>query len=206
LHEERIGPSPGRHQRSRFLEGKEAGVGYGEKLMGSDPSSVPRLNDLDTVPPPEGGDAYGNATVVRAAPSEILDAIRRERENDAKADTKSDGKGEEKVVVATPSDSSEVDMADRPVEVASVAKIPIPLDPAALKPARVPQDFEKLMSQRAEGAVAPAKVADSAANADDGPMEPSPRRTKTVLSVIVVVLVVWLAILAAVAVSHFSGR
>jgi hypothetical protein len=37
-------------------------------------------------------------------------------------------------------------------------------------------------------------------------MDPSPRRTKTVLSVIVVVLVVWLAILAAVAVSHFSGR
>lgn len=181
--------------------------------MGSDPGSVPRLNDLDTVPPPEGGDAYGNATVVRAAPSEILEAIRRERENDAKADAKADGKGEEKVIVAAgatgaerPSDSSDVDMAYKPVEPASVAKIPIPLDPAALKPARVPQDFEKLMSQRAEGAIVPAKVADSAANADDGPMEPSPRHTKTVLSVIVVVLVVWLAILAAVAVSHFSGR
>ena len=180
--------------------------------MGSDPGSVPRLNDLDTVPPPEGGDAYGNATVVRAAPSEILDAIRRERENDAKADSKADGKGEEKVIVAPvapaerPSDSSDVDMAYKPVEPASVAKIPIPLDPAALKPARVPQDFEKLMGPRAEGAVVPAKLPESGANVDEGPMDPSPGRTKTVLSVIVVVLVVWLAILAAVAVSHFSGR
>ena len=180
--------------------------------MGSDPGSVPRLNDLDTVPPPEGGDAYGNATVVRAAPSEILDAIRLARENDAKTDAKTDGKGEDKVIVAEPlvdrpSDSSDVDVPqDNPLEPASVAKIAIPLDPAALKPARLPQDFEKLMTQRAEGAVVPAKPAESGASSDEAPMEPSPRHTKTVLSVIVVVLVVWLAILAAVAVSHFSGR
>jgi hypothetical protein len=164
--------------------------------MGSDPSSLPRLNDLDTV--------------VRAAPSEILDAIRRERENDAKADTKADAKGEEKVIVAPiadrPSDSSDVEVPqDKAAEPTSLAKVPIPLDPAALKPARVPQDFDKLMSQRAEGAVVPAKLPETA-NVDEGPMDPSPRRTKTVLSVIVVVLVVWLAILAAVAVTHFAGR
>jgi hypothetical protein len=187
--------------------------------MGSDSGSVPRLNDLDTVPPPEGGDAYANATVVRAAPSEILDAIRRASENDAKTDanidtdTKGDTKVEEDVIVAPvaalPSDSPQLEKLadlseDKTTESESVAKIAIPLDPAALKPARVP-DFEKLMSQRAEVAVVPTKLPESA-NVNEGPMDPSPRRTKTVLSVIVVVLVVWLAILAAVAVSHVAGR
>ena len=189
---------------------------------------IPRLNELDTVPPPEGGDAYGNATVVRAAPSEILDAIRRERENESARDglAKADASGESgakaelktplataaNVVVqpASPSESSEVHIPQG--EEGSIPRMPIAIDPEALKPARLPQDFEKLMSQRSDGSLAGLPAQPPAERKQLSPTRPSKssalrdRRTNIVLSVVVGVLILWIAILAALAISQFVSR
>lgn len=173
--------------------------------MGFDPDGpMPRLNDLDTVPPPDGGDAYGNATVVRAAPSEILEAIRREREKDGGSPPDaSAGPVEDKVIVADAKPSESADVHIPQAEAPSIPKMAA-LTPEALKPARVPQDFDKLMSQKP--AEVPAQAAPLFAP-DDEPVElPTRRRTNVVLTVIVVLLVIWIAVLAVVAVSHFAAR
>ncbi len=190
---------------------------------------IPRLNELDTVPPPDGGDAYGNATVVRAAPSEILDAIRRERENEsarddvAKADASASAAksellktplaSEAKVVVAAASPSESSDIHIPQGEEGSIPRMPLAIDPEALKPARLPQDFEKLMSQRSDGSLAglPAQPpADErkqlSATRPSSSKARRERRTNIVLSVVVGVLILWIAILAALALSHFVSR
>ena len=176
--------------------------------MGFDPGALPRLNELDTVPPPEGGDAYGSATVVRAAPSEILEALRRERGDEGKAEAPA-AHAEDKAIVAPETASSHSsgveapeDSAGEPAPAAKVA----PLDPDPLKPPRVPEDFEKLMGQRAEDAVVPAKLPEPVPAVGNGSLEPSSRQTNTVRGVIAVGLVLWVTILAAVAISDFSGR
>lgn len=213
-------------------------LGYASSLMGSDPGgNVPRLNDLDTVPPPDGGDAYGNATVVRAAPSEILDAIRRDREREAKRvdpraepeepqPTGSEGKflaaqpakklDAVKIVAETspkpdvkpvaepaapPSDSSDVHVPQGAEPTAS--KLPA-MDAAALRPARVPQDFDKLMSQRTDASLVGMSAQPTATDDVDVPAT-SNRRGKLVITVVVGVLVLWLAIMAAMFASHLGN-
>lgn len=178
--------------------------------MGSDSGgNVPRLNDLDTVPPPDGGDAYGNATVVRAAPSEILEAIRRDREREAEGKPAADKKDpsgapveEKKADPAASFDEGSTDV-EIPQEPTSIAKMPV-IDPGALKPARVPQDFEKMMSQRSDASLAGVKAQPAAS--DDVDVEvaaiQSKRRTNLVVSVVAVVVVGWLAIMCAMAASH----
>jgi hypothetical protein len=192
--------------------------------MGSNSGDpMPRLNDLDTVPPPDGGDAYGNATVVRQAPSEILEAVRREvaaEKEAAQSERRPTGALEPKVVVDEP-ETVVVDLPDErpPAAPAAAARAPTPaaparaaapaapatLDAAALRPARLPQDIEKLVP----GASAPKPVEAAPAPdaaADEMPLEvPSSRRKRLIVSIVVAVIVAWLAAMAAVGVSHFAG-
>jgi hypothetical protein len=181
-------------------------------------AALPRINDLDTVPPPAGGDAYGNATVVRAAPSDILEAIRRERATEAGSKAPS----EAAQVAAPPVDARREaptdEISDIPVESTDVGPFagaelevdeapigpPPPLSAAALRPARVPADFEKLMSQRTDASL----VGMSAQKPEEAePLAaPTKKRSQAIVTVVVVVLVVWLAVLAAVTVAHFAGR
>lgn len=185
---------------------------------------MPRLNDLDTVPPPDGGDAYGNATVVRQAPSEILEAVRREvaaEKEAAQSERRPTGSHEAKVVVEEPEpETVVVDLPDeKPRAAAAAARAeaaraeappaPATLDAAALRPARLPQDIEKLVPGVGATAPKPAGLAAPAApdpKADEVPLEvPSPRRRRLIVSIVVGVIVAWLAAMAAVGVSHFAG-
>lgn len=192
--------------------------------MGSNSGDpMPRLNDLDTVPPPNGGDAYGNATVVRQAPSEILEAVRREvaaEKEAAQSERRPTGSHEAKVVVEEPEpETVVVDLPDeKPRAPAAAARAeaaraeappaPATLDAAALRPARLPQDIEELVP--GAGATAPkaAEPAPSAPDpkADEMPLEvPSTRRKRLIVSIVVGVIVAWLAAMAAVGMSHFAG-
>lgn len=182
-------------------------------------AALPRINDLDTVPPPAGGDAYGNATVVRAAPSDILEAIRRERATES--GNKAPSEAAQLVaspVEARPEGPATDEISDIPIESTDVGPFagaelevdeapigpPPPLSAAALRPARVPADFEKLMSQRTDASL----VGMSAQKVEEAvPLAAPPKkRSQAVVTVVVVVLVVWLAVLAAVTVAHFAGR
>lgn len=189
--------------------------------MGSNSGDpMPRLNDLDTVPPPDGGDAYGNATVVRQAPSEILEAVRREvaaEKEAAQSERRPTGSHEAKVVVEEPEpETVVVDLPDeKPRPPAAAARpeparaeappAPATLDAAALRPARLPQDIEKLVPGAAAPKAEPAapKVAPEA---EEMPLEvPSTRRKRLIVSIVVGIIVAWLAAMAAVGVSHFAG-
>ncbi len=181
-------------------------------------AALPRINDLDTVPPPAGGDAYGNATVVRAAPNDILEAIRRERATESGNRPPS----EAAQLVAAPVEArpgpATDEISDIPIESTDVGPFagaelevdeapigpPPPLSAAALRPARVPADFEKLMSQRTDASL----VGMSAQRVEESEplVAPPKKRSQAIVTVVVVVLVVWLAVLAAVTVAHFAGR
>lgn len=180
---------------------------------------MPRLNDLDTVPPPDGGDAYGNATVVRQAPSEILEAVRREvaaEQEAAQSERRPTGSHEAKVVVEEPEpETVVVDLPDEKPRAPAAARpeparaeappAPATLDAAALRPARLPQDIEKLVPGAAAPKAEPAapKVAPEA---EEMPLEvPSTRRKRLIVSIVVGIIVAWLAAMAAVGVSHFAG-
>lgn len=181
-------------------------------------AALPRINDLDTVPPPDGGDAYGNATVVRAAPSDILDAIRRERATESGPKAPEAGKPAPNASLRARLERATDEISDIPLEPSDVGPFastevevdeapigpPPPLSAAALRPARVPADFDKLMSQRTEASV----VATSAQEVtEQAPLATPPKkRSQTVITVVIVVLVVWMAVLGAVTVAHFAGR
>jgi len=184
--------------------------------MASDPGgNVPRLNDLDTLPPPDGGDAYGNATVVRAAPSEILEAIRRDRERekgppgeakDAKSEKRIESAdksstGNEKAA-SPPADSDSTDIEIPQGEPPANVKAPA-MDHEALKPARVPQDFDRLMSQRSDASLVGMSAQPKVDDPDDDIVLPtSSRRTTLVVGVVGVVVLLWVTVMAAMAASH----
>jgi hypothetical protein len=73
----------------------------------SEPSSPPEgeenVHGVDTVPPPESGDAYSAMTVVREAPPAVLEAIRKRKLEEAvkKADAAQEKKATERSVELT---------------------------------------------------------------------------------------------------------
>ena len=114
----------------------------------SEPSRPPEddanVHGVDTVPPPESGDAYSAMTVVREAPPAVLEAIRKRKLEEAvkKADAAQEKKAAERAVEI----SVEIDPrpkapeeapGDAPEEAEELAPISPPA--SALAPAPLPR-------------------------------------------------------------------
>jgi hypothetical protein len=104
-------------------------------------SGEAEVHRVDTVPPPESGDAYSADTVIRDVPAEALEAIRERRKNSesrraaerAEEKLASDRPTPQKTAVASADESASASSEERPASEKPAAEKPIPEKSATKK-------------------------------------------------------------------------